>query len=114
MSEVAITVGIVEGCAVATVAGDVDLNSAESVVAALERVGGRDGRLIVDLGAVGYLDSTGLRALDALDRRLRALHTRFALVAPPACRVGRLLSLTGLDRGLAVHRTLDDAVGAIA
>jgi anti-anti-sigma factor len=51
--------------------------------------------VILDLGAVTFMDSAGLSALIVLDRAARAKGVRFRLQNVPP-RVTRLLTLTGL------------------
>lgn len=62
------------------------------------------GRLVVDLSGVELLDATGLGVLVGAHRRARLEGRELVLSdAPP--RVARLLSLTRLDRVIAVeHR----------
>ncbi|MBI4943205.1 MAG: STAS domain-containing protein [Actinobacteria bacterium] len=75
--------------------GDVDLATATELDGALQAAATEDQparHLVVDLGAVTFLDCAGLRPLVAARRRLT---DRFWLVNPPP-QVRRLLSLTGL------------------
>jgi anti-anti-sigma factor len=84
--------------------GDIDLATADELDGALLAATGDDRpdrHLVLDLGAVTFLDCAGLRPLVAARRRLM---DRFWLANPPP-QVRRLLSLTGLTEAFAY---LDD------
>ena len=69
--------------------------------------------LILDLSGVNFIDSAGLGVLlDAL-KRLRATDNALALVITDY-DVERLLGITGLDATLAIFRSRDEALAAIA
>jgi anti-sigma B factor antagonist len=86
---------------VATVAavGDLDLSTAPDLERALAGVqaDGRDA--VLDLRAVSFMDSSGLRVILAGDARARASGARFVLVQGPPS-VQRVFQLTLLDRRL--------------
>ena len=68
-------------------------------------------RLVIDLTAVTFCDSSGLSLFVRLHRRATARGGSFALAAvQPTVRM--VLHATNLDRLLAVHPTVDEAVGA--
>jgi anti-anti-sigma factor len=96
------------GQKVITITGELDLVSAErlrdEVTAAAP-----GGSVVLDLAAVDFCDSSGLRALVDADLQTRAGGGRLRLVAPgPA--VLRLFELTGVDGFLAVFPTLEEAL----
>lgn len=67
-------------------------------------------RLVLDLGGVAFVDSSGLGALVALLKRLGGQgQLVLAAVQPP---VQRLLALTRLDRVLAIRETVQQACEA--
>jgi anti-sigma B factor antagonist len=102
----------IEHAVVLSVAGDVDMLSAPRLLPAVEQhvADGPCRLLVLDLLAVTFLDSSGLKAL--LDvRRLserRDLPVRFA--ADGNRHVMRPLEITGLDSTLAVCRSVDEAL----
>lgn len=106
------SVGYHEGIAVLAVDGDVDLVTAptlEEVIATV--VADRPTALVIDLSAVQFLASAGLKLLAATREKIRG-SSRFAVVAHgPATR--RPIHLTGLDEMFAVYSTVDDALTAI-
>lgn len=94
---------------VVTVTGEVDLTSVGTLRDGLDeqlRSGHR--RLVVDLGGVTFLDSTGLGVLVALSRTLRGGGAARLVCNNP--RILRLFSITSLDEVLVVHDTVDAAL----
>lgn len=65
--------------------------------------------LILDLSGVGFCDAAGLAVLVATQRRATLLGFTLCL-AGPLPPVADMLRTTGLDRSLAVHPTLADAL----
>jgi anti-sigma B factor antagonist len=90
--------------------GEIDLHAApsmqERIDAVLER--GKT-RVIVDLSAVRYIDSTGLTVLLGALKRLRRDGGALALVVTDY-DIERMLESTGLDGMFAVHRSRDEAL----
>jgi len=65
-------------------------------------------QLVVDLGSVPFIDSSGLETLLNLDARIREAGGAFSLASPNAlCR--DILKATRLDKALLIHTTLDEA-----
>ena len=97
------------GAVVASLAGDVDLESsprARELLLGLVR-GGR--KVLVDLSAVHYIDSSGVASLIEAFQLARRGGTAFALVAPNPAAL-RVLQLARLDRVFTIHPTLADAL----
>jgi anti-sigma B factor antagonist len=76
--------------------GEIDLASAPAVWDAIEAVIKGATRLVVDLSAVRFIDSTGLSLLVRAHRRLREAGGDFA-VRSPSEMAARVLAVTGLD-----------------
>ena len=93
--------------------GDVDLQSSPVARDVLLDAVERSGRVVVDLSAVGYIDSSGIAALvEALQRsrqRQGGASLALAAVSDPVLRV---LRLARLDRVFTIHPTLADALPA--
>ena len=86
------------GATVLTVTGEVDLRTAPELRSHIEHVLDEGtSRLIVDLGAVDFLDSTGLSVLVGAHKRLARSGGRLIVANAPEI-VTRVLSITGLDR----------------
>jgi anti-sigma B factor antagonist len=101
---------------VLAVTGELDLYTAPQLHAALEAgvdaAGPGCPDVVVDLGGVGFVDSTGLGEIVAAHKALAAKHARLHLVVSHD-RVLRLLRLTGLDGVLDVHPDLPAALGSL-
>jgi anti-sigma B factor antagonist len=109
---VSLTCQYLPGGTVARVAGEVDTTNSARLSASLDQAHPRPQEpLLLDLSALTFLDSSGLRTLLDTRARLAAAEGRLHLVAPHE-RVRRLLDLTGLAGSFEVHHTLDEAVTA--
>jgi anti-anti-sigma factor len=87
-------------------AGEIDPSNAATIFAPVTR-DATGGALVVDLTAVTFIDSSGLRALIVLGDR-RVMH----VVAPRGGAPRRLLELTGLVDVLQTFETVGAAVQA--
>lgn len=84
--------------------GELDLVGAPALAAALPAAG--DSMVVVDLGGVGFMDSSGLRAL--LEARQACLDAgRPFAIARPSDAVVRVLELVDLTREFEVVETSD-------
>lgn len=100
-----------DGAVVVSLAGELDLYNANAVRdALLECCAESPDRLIVDLSAVKFIDSTALGVL--IEARTRMPNRRGFLLASPGLETRRALEISGLDRHFSVHESLDDARAA--
>jgi anti-sigma B factor antagonist len=94
-----------------TVAGEVDVYTADALREALREAEADSKQIIVDLLEVNFLDSTGIGVLVGSLKRLREgggdLHL---VVTQPS--VLKVLRITSLDRVFQVHADLDEARSA--
>ena len=82
--------------------GDIDVVSSASIEAALRQAEGQldeaavhpPGALVIDVKAVGFVDSSGLRALLSASRRNAGVDRRVVLHSP-GNSLKRLLDITG-------------------
>jgi len=83
---------------VARPVGDVDMAATPELEAELRAaVEERSaGCLVVDLGAAGYIDSSGIELLFRLHAALRTGGTDLVVVAPPGSSAARLLELVSM------------------
>ncbi|HUU54006.1 MAG TPA: STAS domain-containing protein [Armatimonadota bacterium] len=96
--------------AVLSLAGEVDVaNAAQVRDSALKLISSGVKRLVVDLNATEYMDSTGLGMLVGLLKRMRESGGD-VLIAVARPRVKRLFEITGL---IQVFRIYDDAAAAL-
>jgi anti-anti-sigma factor len=97
-----------DGAVVLFLAGELDLYNAEELRAALGKaIAAAPTRVVVDLSAVEFIDSTALGALVEARGQLGPDGLR---LAAPQLGTRRTLQVSGLDRHLPVHDTLDDAL----
>jgi anti-sigma B factor antagonist len=97
------------GAVIASLSGDVDLESsprARELLLGLVRAGRR---VLVDLSGVAYIDSSGVASLIEAFQLARKSGTGFALVAPNPSAL-RVLQLARLDKVFTIHATLADAL----
>ena len=100
------------GSIVVSLAGELDLYNAHAVREAL--IGCCEEapeRLIVDLSAVKFIDSTALGVL--IEARTRLANRRGFLLAAPGLETRRALEISGLDRHFTVHESLEQALSAV-
>jgi anti-sigma B factor antagonist len=94
---------------VVAVRGEVDVATAprlrEQLIALVAQ---GETRLVVDLEAVDFLDSTGLGVLIGALKRVRLAGGDLSLVCTHA-RILKVLEITGLTQVFAVHPTVDAA-----
>lgn len=82
-----------------SVAGEIDLSNARDVLDAITRAVPEEARrVVVDLGAVGYLDSAAISMLFRLAATLTRRRQELRLVVPDSSPVRAVLRLTSLDR----------------
>jgi anti-sigma B factor antagonist len=99
------------GAAVVRLGGELDLYNAPIVREALADVAaGKPSRLVVDLAEVSFIDSTALGVL--IEARTKLANRRAFLLAAPRVETRRALQVSGLDRHLSVHDTVEDALSA--
>ena len=89
--------------------GEVDLANADVVRHAVS--GTTAPTVVLDLGGVGFVDSAGLRAFDAVNRELAAAGRALALVAPPGSRAAFTFRVAGFAEG-GVHESVEAVVRA--
>jgi anti-sigma B factor antagonist len=98
---------------VVDVSGEVDLYTAPRLEEALTKASGRTPPLIVvNLGRTTYLDSTALRVLTAVFKRVRERHGGMAIAAVQP-KIAKLFTLTGLDQLLPLCPTEREALDKV-
>jgi anti-anti-sigma factor len=104
-----------DGVCVIAAAGELDLATAPRLVVQLDAARRGDARaLIVDLTALEFCDSTGLRALIGAHGESRAARRRFAVVCRPGSGVARLFDVAGASESLPLYPELESALAAVA
>jgi anti-sigma B factor antagonist len=88
---------------VMVVGGELDMSTAPTLRAALvEVIEGLEGDLILDVGLLTFIDSSGLTLLVAEHKKLRSLGHELVIFAPTQ-RTSRLFEIVGLDQVLTVR-----------
>lgn len=99
-----------EGWTVVEVAGEVDIATAPDLRGALEEVREKGAiRIVIDLEGVTFMDSSGLEVLVGASKGLEERGGRLALVCEDG-PVHRVLRITGLDKGLDLYPSVDQAI----
>jgi anti-anti-sigma factor len=96
-TELALTTGVrPDGAPVLTAVGEIDMSNADTFATALTDAvtGAAGGPLVVDLTAVGYLDSAGLAALFEQAERIQVVSGN---LLAPLLEVSGLAELTTID-----------------
>ena len=104
------------GTTIASVAGEIDLSNAEHVEDTLDsgRMATKARALILDLTALEYLDSSGIRLLFRLAERLRAGGKQLRVVVPRDGYLRRVLAVAGLDQTIPLDGSVDQALTNLA
>ena len=111
----ALTIEVRQGrdYAIVTAAGEIDIYTVTRLRERLFEVAASGHPLVVDFDQVSFIDSVGLAMLVATANRAAAHGSSLQVAcAPPKIR--QLLRLAGLDRRIALPRTLDEALEARA
>jgi anti-anti-sigma factor len=96
---------------VARIEGEVDMSNAPAIGTRLrELLTNQSLALVVDLGPTTYLDSSGIALLFALADELRRRQQQLLMVVPTTSQLLRAIRITGLDRAVPMHETVDQAV----
>ena len=94
--------------AVLSVAGEVDIRTADDLRAAIETAATQVFEIWVDLSETTFMDSSGLHAMTQARTRLADANLRLALICPDG-PVLRVLKLTGFDRMFEIHASRGEA-----
>ena len=96
------------GGVVIHLAGELDLYNADEIRSAIvEAIGAGDRRVVIDMADVEFVDSTALGVLIEARSKIGADGLR---LAAPQLETRRTLQVSGLDRHLSVHDTVEDAL----
>jgi len=107
--EFAVSVDEQDSGAVVSVAGEVDLGTAEELSDALRGPTEAGKRVVLDLSACEFIDSSGLRALLGARSAAEAAGGSLALVVTDA-NLMRVFEVASLDSLLEIHPTVDEAL----
>jgi anti-sigma B factor antagonist len=109
--ELTLSTRAVAGHQVLEVGGEIDVYTAPQLrerLIALVEDGAR--KVVVDLGRVEFLDSTGLGVLVGALKRLRGVNGDLSLVCAQE-RLLKIFRITGLDRVFTIYDSVDAVIG---
>jgi anti-sigma B factor antagonist/stage II sporulation protein AA (anti-sigma F factor antagonist) len=97
--------------AIARLNGEIDASNVNWIESRLRALltNQSDG-LTVDLSDTSYLDSAGIALMFSLAATLREHRQQLRLVVVDGSPIARMVALTGLDRSVPIHPTLEAAV----
>jgi anti-anti-sigma factor len=99
---------------VARLEGEIDLSNAEPLRQQIaDGVPNDSAGLVIDLTDVSYLDSSGLRLLFDLARRVERRQQRLATVIPRGSPVRDLIAIVGGASMLGVQETREEALARV-
>lgn len=99
-----------DGWTVLAVSGEIDVASAPRLREQLiTLVNDQHHRIVVDLGGVDFIDSTGLGVLIGARKRVRAHDGDVVLVCTEP-RITKVFEITGLDQLFLIRSSVDEAV----
>ena len=109
----ALTIEVRQGhdYAIVTAAGEIDISTVTRLRERLFEIAASGRPLVVDFDQVSFIDSVGLAMLVGTANRAAA-HGSGLQVARARPKIRQLLRLAGLDRRIALPRTLDEALAA--
>lgn len=102
---------VVRGTTVVEVLGEVDVFTAPTLRNEIaDLLDGGSANLVIDLGGVTFMDSTGLGILVGTQKRLRVGGGRLVVVVTQE-NLRKVLTITGLDAVLTIVKTRGEALG---
>lgn len=100
-----------EGSVIARLSGDIDLSNAEALKRSIaDSVSNQELRLVIDLSAVGYLDSAGIAMLFHLSRRLAEHQQQLILLMPADSPIRRSLRVSGWPADVPIVESLANPI----
>jgi anti-anti-sigma factor len=97
--------------AVARVSGEIDASNTRWLEARLRALlTNHSTALVIDLSEVSYLDSAGIATMFRLGAELRLHQQALHLVVVDGSPIARMVNLTGLDKTVPTHTTLDETL----
>jgi anti-anti-sigma factor len=105
---------VTEGVLTASLTGDIDIASAAELgTRILAAVPADSCGVVVDLSAVRYIDSSGMRMLFELSQRLQGAERPLRVASPRGTQVRRVLAIAALDQLVPVHESAAEAKAAL-
>ena len=100
-----------DGRVVVRLSGEIDLSNVESLESQIERAIGNVRDVVIDLTAIDFIDSAGLRLLKRISAAVSGRSASFAVVAPSKSIARSVIDVTRMGDELAVRDSLHSAAG---
>jgi anti-anti-sigma factor len=100
----------IDGVNLISVAGELDLYTAPTLCLQIEQ---REDPIVLDLSAMAFCDSTGLRALAGAAEEARVARTRLAIVPPGKTGASRAFEIAGATEFLPLVTDVRTALAAL-
>jgi len=101
-----------DGACVVSVSGELDLSTHEKLGERLVAECAKGDPVVIDLSRCAFIDSSGVRALLLGLKASNEDGGGPVSIAAPGPQVRRILEMTGLDREIDVHESVDVALAA--
>ena len=92
-----------DGRVVVRLAGEIDLSNVDGLEAQIDSAIAHAQDVVIDLSAIDFIDSRGLRLLNRVASSVGARDGTLVVVAPPNCVARSVLDMTGMSQELAVQ-----------
>ena len=94
--------------------GDIDMTAVERVSGGIQSaIKNNDRGVVLDLGEVRYLDSSGIQMLFDLIRKLHTTRQSIALAVPEDSPLVTLLKITHIHEACPVAPTVEECLGSM-
>lgn len=95
------------------VSGDVDSKTYQDLESkAVDLIGGGAKNILLDLSAVNFMSSAGLRAMHGISNKLKGSGGGQLKLLNPSESISRVIKTLGFDRFFDIHTDLDEAIKA--
>ena len=104
---------IVDGLALAELAGELDLTNADDLERRLKRIVVDAPGLVIDLNRVTFLDSAALHVLFRLARELETTRKSYGIVVDASAPVAKTVEMVRLEESARTGPTLEDVLAQL-
>ena len=106
-----VEIDLVDDIPVASLSGDIDMANVGAIEQQVADGVSNDAySVVLDLSAVTYLDSAGIRMLFQMSSQLVGRRRRFAVVIPEDSQIRRTLGAAGVYESLTITATREQAI----
>ena len=92
-----------DGRVIVRLAGEIDLSNVDALEAQIDSAIAQAQDVVIDLTAIDFIDSRGLRLLNRVSSSVADRHGTLLVVAPAGSVARSVLDMTGMSRELTVH-----------